>query len=462
MTVSPLRLLAVVGLAGALTACNSISNVRLPSFLGGGDREPAAQAARGQRIPVLSTDLRLTPAEALRGTGFQIGEAQAVTEWPLPGYNTEQVAPHVQGVTQFQIAWRRDIGAGTGGGSRLMAPPVSSGGRIFVMDGEARVSAYDAASGERAWSVDLRRRGDSGWGGGLAVADGRLYVTSGHRFAAALDPASGSEVWRRDLETPVHGAPNAANGRVYFVDLNNTLRALDGATGNEVWNHQALIESARIAKASSPAISGDAVIAAFSSGELGAFRAVNGSELWSETLSLASRTSALSEIRDIPGRPVVHEGSVYAVSHSGVFSAVDARTGQSRWNVPLVGISTPIVSGDVVYVVDNTGQLAAVSRQTGQVFWVRDLSEGRTRRTSGTLGLRLFGRRTIRPTWSGPLLASGRLILVSTFGEAVAVDATTGVVQGSLELGASAHIAPIAVNGTAYVVTEAGQLVAIR
>ena len=34
MTVSPLRLLAVVGLAGALTACNSISNISLPSFLG--------------------------------------------------------------------------------------------------------------------------------------------------------------------------------------------------------------------------------------------------------------------------------------------------------------------------------------------------------------------------------------------------------------------------------------------
>ena len=95
----------------------------------------------------------------------------------------------------------------------------------------------------------------------------------------------------------------------------------DGYAGAPSWTYQALSESARILSASSPAVSGDTVVAAFGSGELVALRAANGNDLWNEALSRASRTNALSEIRDIPGRPVIYQGDVFAVSHSGVFSA---------------------------------------------------------------------------------------------------------------------------------------------
>jgi EAL domain-containing protein (putative c-di-GMP-specific phosphodiesterase class I) len=113
------------------------------------------------------------------------------------------------------------------------------------------------------------------------------------------------------------------------VAIDNTLMTFDAATGAVGWTYQALSESARILAASSPAVSGDTVVASFGSGELVALRAANGNDLWSEALSRASRTNALSEIRDIPGRPVIYKGDVFAVSHSGVFAATDLRTGQA-------------------------------------------------------------------------------------------------------------------------------------
>lgn len=465
MSSTVLRLALVIGLAGALGACNSLSNIRLPSFLGGGGDREQATAARGPRIPVLATDQRLTPAEALQGSAFQVPDAQVVAEWPLPGFNAEQAPPHAAAAAEFQIAWRRDIGQGTGTRTRVTVPPVSAGGRIFVVDGEGLVSALDAATGARIWSVDFKPREGrdrEGWGGGLAFAEGRLFYASGFRFVVAIDPATGGEIWRRPVEAPIHSAPNVAAGRLYVVDVSNNLHAIDTATGVEAWNYQALIESARIAAASSPAISGDAVIAAFASGELAALRTVNGNELWSEVLSRASRTSALSEIRDIPGRPVIYRGDVFAVSHSGVFSAIDARTGARKWDLPIVGVTTPLPAGDVVYTVDRAGQLIAAARESGQIYWVRDLAEGRTRRTRGFAGLGLFGRRTIRPTWSSPILASGRLVMVSTFGEAVAVNALTGAVERTLNLGAPAFVGPMATGNLVYVVTDAGELVAIQ
>jgi outer membrane protein assembly factor BamB len=58
----------------------------------------------------------------------------------------------------------------------------------------------------------------------------------------------------------------------------------------------------------SPAVTGETVISPFSSGELIALRTSNGQQLWQQVLSRTNRTNALSEIRDIVGRPVVSRG----------------------------------------------------------------------------------------------------------------------------------------------------------
>jgi outer membrane protein assembly factor BamB len=190
-----------------------------------------------------------------------------------------------------------------------------------------------------------------------------------------------------------------------------------------------------------------------------ALRATNGQPVWNQVLSRTSRTSALSEIRDIAGRPVISRGFVYAVSHSGVLQAMDIRTGQPKWTLPVAGVNAPLPVGDVVYVVSKTGELTVVNRDSGAVYWTRDLNEGRVRQEGGFMG---FFDRTVRPEWSGPVLASNRLVLVNSDGEAVAFDPKTGALTATLNLGAPAYIAPAAYNGALYVLTNDGELVSIR
>ena len=230
------------------------------------------------------------------------------------------------------------------------------------------------------WRINMRptdnRRDREGFGGGLAYADGKLYMTSGFRLVAQLDANTGRVGWRTRTDTPIHGAPTVVGGRVMTVALDNTLLTFDAATGAPGWTNQGLSEPARIMNSSSPAVSGDTVVEGFGSGELVALRTSNGNDLWNEALSRASRTSALSEIRDIPGRPVIYGGDVFAVSHSGVFAATDLRTGTARWSLPVVGITAPLPEGDVVYVVAKDGQLICASRESGQIYWMRDLNAG--------------------------------------------------------------------------------------
>ena len=200
--------------------------------------------------------------------------------------------------------------------------------------------------------------------------------------------------------------------------------------------------------ASSPAIDGETVIAPFASGELTAVRAANGNDLWSYVLSQTNRNNALSEIRDIAGLPVIYRGDVFAGSHSGVFAAVDQRTGQPRWTQPITSVSTPWVSGDVIYITDQTGQLICLSREAGQAYWITPLN--------GTL------RKKFRSLWSGPVLASDRLLVLSSRGELRALNPHTGEKVGSLRIGAPAFISPISVNGLLIVMADNGELIAIR
>ena len=148
-----------------------------------------------------------------------------------------------------------------------------------------------------------------------------------------------------------------------------------------------------------------------------------------------------------------------------MFAATDLRTGQARWTLPITGITTPWPAGDVVYVIDKGGKIYCVSRETGQIYWVRDLGEGRLKKGRADFITKLGrGAKKARskPIWSSPILANGKLITASDTGELVAVNAKTGLVEKSLQLGQAVLIGPIALNGTLYIVTDEAQLIALR
>ncbi|WP_310541935.1 PQQ-binding-like beta-propeller repeat protein [Phenylobacterium sp.] len=457
-TILAVFLVAALGVSG----CSTVS--RLNPF-DKKDEGPAELAGEGQRISIIPPDQVLEPAAALKGVDFALPPVEKVAAWPLPGGSLEQVVGNVDAAPDLSIVWRKSFGQGVKRGRYLTAPPVAADGKVFVMDAEGRVAAMDARSGAQLWRTATNpgdnKRDRLAFGGGVAYADGKLYVSSGYRQVLQMDAGTGTVGWRAKTSESIHGAPTVSGGRVFVVALDNTLLTFDSATGAPSWTYQALSESSRILSASSPAISGDTVVAAFGSGELVALRTTNGNDLWNEALSRASRTSALSEIRDIPGRPAIYQGDVFAVSHSGVFAATDLRTGQARWTLPVVGVTAPLPAGDVVYVVSKTGEVICASRENGQIFWMRSLNEGfKSKRKGGVFGI--GGQRQNRPIWSGPLLANDRLLIVGQTGEMVVLNAKTGEITKRVDLKGASIMSPIAMGDMVYVVTEEADLIAIR
>jgi len=106
------------------------------------------------------------------------------------------------------------------------------------------------------------------------------------------------------------------------------------------------------------------------------------------------------------------------------------------------------------------GELICVNRESGQIYWLKDENAGYIKQ-----GKSMFGNpKTIgkAPIWAGPIMASNRLVMVNSLGEAAAFDPKTGARVQTLKLPGAAYITPIAVGDKLFVVTDDAKLVAIR
>ncbi len=133
--------------------------------------------------------------------------------------------------------------------------------------------------------------------------------------------------------------------------------------------------------------------------------------------------------------PAVVDGSVYVSGGFGLYS-YDAATGKERWKLPIqyAAQSSPTVSGDMVYIASQDGKLYGVDARTGDQQW-----------SYNAKGL----------IFSSPA-ASGPFVYVGTDGGVIhAVSAESGNLVWKTEVGGTIFSSP-AISGNTLVVTARG------
>ena len=213
------------------------------------------------------------------------------------------------------------------------------------------------------------------------------------------------------------------------------------ADGQELWTSRGLPQAATLLSNVSPAVSGSVVVAPFPAGDVVAFDTGSGKITWRDSLARSSETSASAILGD-PARPVIDQGVVFAVSHGGKMMAISESSGERLWSLNLGSTQMPWVAGDTVYVVDLRGKLVALARTDGNVRWVSELPAGQQ--------------------WNGPVLAGGRLWLVSGEGLLVGADARTGQLVTQLDLGTEVFVAPVVAGGRMYILADNASLIALN
>jgi outer membrane protein assembly factor BamB len=419
-----------------------------------GGKEGPKTPTVGERVPILSRiESGATVDPALEGVSVILPPAEANPQWPQAGGNAAKSYGQLALSATPSRIWTASV-AGSSNKRRLAASPVVGDGKLFVMDTDGLVTALDAGSGGKLWTVNFGVTGDgasSVFGGGASYDSGRVYVTNGVGEVAALQAEDGKEIWKVKLSGPLRGSPTVAFNSVYVMTQDNQIIALNAADGTALWTESASMSQSGVFGVAAPAAGQGTVIAGYSSGELVAYRYENGRQLWSDALARTSISTEVGSLTDVDADPIIDRGRVYALGQGGRMAAYELVTGQRIWELNLAGISTPAVAGEWVFTLTDDARLLAIQRTSGKVRWLTQLDEYRVPK-----------KKKDKIFWVGPVLAGGKLWMANSQGEVSWADPSDGSVTRFADLKESVSLAPIVAGQTLYILDDSGKISAWR
>jgi outer membrane protein assembly factor BamB len=293
------------------------------------------------------------------------------TDWPTFGHDARNTNYNPQGSAPTASAterWRVES-------SRLSAQPVVADGTVYAPVG-ADVLAIDAASGELKWSVDPDNRGAIYWAP-PTVYEGVVYLGDGNERLRAFDAETGELLWERIFDGEpfegIYGTPTTSIRGLTVGTAGGTVYTVDPETGETVCQTSVFgrIES-------TVAVDPPLIYAVTSGGDVYTFGS-GGRGYWQTGLpNTSNATPAVVDGRAYVG---CDDGKLYAIDSDGTIAwstgvggfarggvavadgrvfaadgigltAVDAESGRRLWRsrVDVNGSATPVVVGDTVYV----------------------------------------------------------------------------------------------------------------
>ena len=168
---------------------------------------------------------------------------------------------------------------------------------------------------------------------------GKVFIGSDDNYVYALDKSRGKVFWKFKTGGRVSSSVAVSDSKVYVVSFDGCLYCLDEDSGQELWKFRS---------------EGERVFAA---------RGIHG---------IPERDRLLDDPWDMfLSSPVVAGGIVYFGSGSGIFYAIDCKTGKKVWDFETGGVihSSPAYSDSTVFFGSWDSYLYALNSYSGKVKW---------------------------------------------------------------------------------------------
>ena len=449
MTGMTIRLATGVGILALLAACGPREVVLT------GERFPV-RADLEASVPVEGKPAPTAPAAPEnQSLPISLG-AQTGGDWTHRAGNARHLMPHAALSATPALAWSAKIGSGASRKNRISAAPVVADGRIFTIDAGTGVTAT-STGGATLWSTDLTASFDKGGGqsaGGLATAGNRVFATTGYGELVALDASSGAVLWRQRVDAPVSGAPATDGTTVYVSGIDGSAWAVNAADGKVVWQVVGTPGKAAYVGTAAPTIGDRAVVFPSAAGDLMAVLKIGGgTKIWQASLAGKRLGRAYALTADVTGDAVIAGKVLYAGSGAGRTVAMSASSGERIWSAGEGALGPVAVAGGSLFLVNDEAKLVRLNAETGEVIWSVEMPYFTTEKIKKRKGIYAH---------YGPVLAGGRIMVVSSDGLLRAFDPTDGSLAYTAEIPGGAAAQPAVAGGTLYVVGGNGQLHAFR
>jgi outer membrane protein assembly factor BamB len=369
------------------------------------------------------------------------GDEPPHREWPMVGFGPTRTFHQYQTTApseRLRLAWRYDGVRGV---------PIIADGVIYLTGrrpdnptDDSELHAIDAETRERKWWTEIPGRVFSE----PAVADGTVYVNSEDEGVYALDAATGAIRWHYAVSGDAYGiAPPIITDDSIYAPYDGRLLALS-PDGERRWRRYGEFETRYPV-----AVSHGLVFVAYG-GERE--HCEHGPGVWALDAETGERAWAYpkrDEVNDcgfVTMPPVVGDDTVYTCVQTDRddyldLTALDATTGEKRWERPIEGgmFGTVAVANGTVYV-PLTQRLLAVDAETGDRRWRHRIE------TPDHVLAQEF-------CFSTPTVADGTVYFGTEDGRVRALDAETGDRRCEYALGGRFDLRrpPTVTDGTIYV-----------
>jgi outer membrane protein assembly factor BamB len=269
---------------------------------------------------------------------------------------------------------------------RVTSSPAVYQGRIYFGSYDGNIYSVDAKTGEQRWKFasegEHRFTARHIHGADPAaesmpdpfdlylssptVVQDTVYVGSGDGNIYAIDAASGALRWKFRTGNVVHASPAVANDTVYIGSWDTFFYALNAKSGQERWRFKTgedHVTSNQVGIQSSAVIADGVVYFGCRDSNLYALDAAMGAKKW----AFSNKGSW------VISTPIVADGTLYfATSDSGLFHAVDAKTGTAKYSLsfhhwPM--FSSPAIAGRTLYIGSHAGTLIAIDLDKHATAW---------------------------------------------------------------------------------------------
>lgn len=399
----------------ALPACES-----LPDWLGSAEDVPLA----GERIAVMSAEVNLTPDADLATDEIE---------------KDSSIAPQITKYSSIQA------GEAPPNKFSVITSPLIIENKIFISDGLGNISAYNISDLKKLWSFTSQNK-DKLPGGGMAYANGVIYATNGWGNVIAISADSGTEIWRKNLGAPIRKSGATSEDKLFVATADNQLFALNLLDGETIWRHSGSTEPTINYGSPTPAVKGETIVIAYSSGEVFAINSNRGSELWAETVSSgAERRNTASLFIDVSAKPILVDGFAYVASQNGSVIAYNISNGYRIWEQKIGSInSTPHLQGKYIFVIGDNNKIVALNRFDGRVKWVNKLPVSENKKEI--------------INYSGPAFAGGKLYIASSHGKILSFDANNGKLLEEAAAPSEIYAKPLINAGKLYLLNNQAEL----
>jgi outer membrane protein assembly factor BamB len=340
---------------------------------------------------------------------------------------------------RVQKVWGASVGGG-GKKLRLGLGLASANGRIFAAGRDGDVAAFDAKTGRQVW----RTKTKLALAGGTGVGSDLVVVGSADGQVVALAADNGAQRWLADVKGEVLSSPAVSENAVVVRTVDGKLHALAIADGKEIWSAEQQIPRLTLRGAAAPVIARDIALSGFDNGRVLAVGVADGATVWDSPVSPPRGRTELERLNDIDAAVKVVGDDVFVVGFQGRAAMLAIDSGQIWWTQDISSYRGVDVDDEQMYIAGSKGELIALKRRTGVEVWRDDAS----------LKFRSL---------SAPAVVGDYVVVADLDGYVHWFDRATGTPAGRTKTsGDRVTNAPLAVDGMVYVISDKGDLVALR